>query len=165
MMLIEAEKRGAEWAIPLTYASSEDPKFFVPQNVYLLGMMNTADRSIAIVDYALRRRFAFIDIAPAFKHVGFADYLRAHKADEKLIQQIIFRMVEVNDKIEDDKDLGFGFSIGHSFFCSFPNGTRLDEGWYRRVVSTEIGPLIREYWFDKSKDEQDDIIARLLKPL
>ena len=82
-------------------------------------MMNTADRSIAIVDYALRRRFAFIDLKPAFVHSGFRDYLRLYGAEDSLIQQIKTRIGELNDQIEEDKDLGVGFTIGHSFFCSF----------------------------------------------
>jgi hypothetical protein len=165
MMLIEADKRGPEWAVPLTYARAADGKFFVPENVYLLGMMNTADRSIAMVDYALRRRFAFIDLKPAFEHPGFREYLRHHGAAESLVDQIKTRISELNEQISDDKDLGAGFSIGHSFFCSFHNGTQLDDSWYKRIILTEIGPLIREYWFDKTKDDQDLIIDRLLKPL
>ena len=79
-MLIEPDKRGIEWALPLTYSTDDDSRFFVPNNVYLLGMMNTADRSIAMVDYALRRRFAFVNLTPAFDDPGFEMYLRHHGA-------------------------------------------------------------------------------------
>ena len=59
MMQIEADKRKKQYAIKLTYSNEDDERFFVPENVYLIGCMNTADRSLAIVDYALRRRFRF----------------------------------------------------------------------------------------------------------
>src|SRR5262249_25683484 len=118
MILIEPDKRGVEWGMSLTYATDTDPKFFVPENVYLLGMMNTADRSIAMVDYALRRRFAFVALKPAFDHPEFETYLRNSGAENSLIQTIKARMAELNKKIREDKDLGAGFCIGHSFFCS-----------------------------------------------
>ena len=165
MMLIEPDKRGIEWALPLTYSTDDDPRFFVPKNVYLLGMMNTADRSIAMVDYALRRRFAFVDLRPAFDDPGFEMYLRHHGAEDSLIQAIKSRIGELNKNIREDKDLGSGFCIGHSFFCSFPEGTSLNETWYRRVILTEIAPLIREYWFDKTEDDLDATVERLLRPL
>jgi MoxR-like ATPase len=165
MILIEPDKRGVEWGMSLTYATDGDPKFFVPENVYLLGMMNTADRSIAMVDYALRRRFAFVELKPEFDHPEFEIYLRNSGAEDLLIQTIKVRMAELNRKIREDKDLGAGFCIGHSFFCSFSKGTLLNESWYRRVVRTEIAPLIREYWFDKTDEELDSTIERLTKPL
>ena len=145
MTLIETDKRGGDWALPLTYSTDDEPKFFVPENVYLLGLMNTADRSIAMVDYALRRRFAFVDLKPAFDDPGFETFLTKRGAELSLIQMIKARIGELNKSIREDKDLGSGFCIGHSFFCSFPPGMSPDESWYRRVIVTEIAPLLREY--------------------
>lgn len=164
MMLIENDKRGPEWALPLTYSNSnleKYPPFYVPQNVYLLGMMNTADRSLAMVDYALRRRFAFYDLKPAFNSEGFKAYLIQKGVNEAIVSHICSKMQQVNAEIESDKDLGPGFVIGHSFFCP-PSDINPDTAWLKRVINTEIAPLIREYWFDKSKAQQDAIIERLM---
>ena len=60
-MLIEADKRSKDYKLSLNYSPGE--KFSVPDNLYLIGTMNTADRSIAMVDYALRRRFSFITLS------------------------------------------------------------------------------------------------------
>ena len=101
MMLIEADKRGGGYAIPLTYADSGE-RFSVPENLYLLGLMNTADRSLAMVDYALRRRFRFVELPPRFDHQSFSDHLRAHQAPDELVTKIMKRMTELNQKIEAD---------------------------------------------------------------
>lgn len=150
MMLIEADKRGLEWAIPLTYAQSSDDCFHVPENVYLIGLMNTADRSLAMVDYALRRRFAFIDIKPAFEAPEFSDYLRELGVDSEIVARLIRDIGSLNHEIRQDKtNLGEGFCIGHSFFCpgsTYAGSLNLD--WYREVIRSEILPLLKEYWFD-----------------
>lgn len=162
-LLIEADKRGPAHAIPLTYARNGEEKFFVPENVYLLGMMNTADRSLALVDYALRRRFAFLDLRPAFHTPEFQSHLEDQGVEGFLIQQIVARMDRLNKHISaQQSQLGPGFAIGHSFFC--PQGTEenLDIDWYRSVIRTEIAPLIREYWFD-APDKAQDLIAELLQ--
>ncbi len=156
MMLIEADKRGSEFAIPLAYASGSDDKFYIPANLYLIGTMNTADRSLAMVDYALRRRFRFLTLRPEFASAAFEKYLEKNGVDRGLVKRIIERMRALNDAIAaDTKNLGPGYQIGHSYFCP-QNGIRPDESWYRRVVESEIVPLIQEYWFDDEKkvDEQ-----------
>lgn len=161
LMLIEPDKRGKKWAIPLAYASEPDDRFYVPENLYLIGMMNTADRSLAMVDYALRRRFRFVSLEPEFSGDAFQDYLRMKGAGEPLIQRIVKRMNALNTAIaEDTKNLGAGYRIGHSYFCP-PDGRSPDESWYRRVVELEIVPLIREYWLDDDK-RVDDHRAALL---
>lgn len=149
MMLIEPDKRGAEFAIPLTY--SEMP-FSVPENVHLLGLMNTADRSLAMVDYALRRRFRFVNLKPEFDQPAFAEHLKSHGATPDLISKIVAKMQKLNGKIEEDhKNLGRGFVVGHSFFCIPDSNAKGDETWYRSVIKGEIAPLIEEYWFDRPK--------------
>ncbi len=149
MMLIEADKRSADYAVPLTYSLDGEP-FHVPDNVFLIGMMNTADRSLAMVDYALRRRFAFVRLTPAFGTDQFSDFLLKAGVEEDLVNRIVDRLSELNRKIrEDRKNLGPGFEIGHSFFCPRDEDEQLDESWYKTVVRREIEPLLREYWFDR----------------
>ena len=161
MMLIEADKRGSEYAVPLTYSPDAEP-FHVPPNLSLIGMMNTADRSLAMVDYALRRRFAFIRLTPAFGTDQFSDFLLAAEVDEDLVNKIVDRLTHLNRKIrEDRKNLGPGFEIGHSFFCPQEEDELRDESWYRSVVLREIEPLLREYWFDRP-DQVDGEIKALL---
>jgi len=149
MILIEPDKRGSEYAIPLTYSEAGE-RFSVPENIHVLGLMNTADRSLAMVDYALRRRFRFVELLPQFDCAGFADHLREHQASDELVRKIVKRMTALNQKIESDyKNLGRGFTVGHSFFCITDPNTLADEAWYRSVIAGEIAPLIEEYWFDR----------------
>jgi len=148
MLLIEPDKRGPEWATRLSYAGKGEPDFYVPSNLYILGMMNTADRSLSVVDYALRRRFAFATMAPMFGSEKFRIHLIKHGVPEDLVSKITSRMGELNQAIEADRiNLGPGFRIGHSFFTP---SDPLDDAdvWYRRVIETEIYPLLEEYWFD-----------------
>ena len=162
MMLIEADKRGEEWAIPLAYSTGPDEKFSVPENVYLIGLMNTADRSLAMVDYALRRRFGFVELEPGFETDQFRDFLLARETDEQLLDRVINRLVTVNQKIaEDNANLGKGYRIGHSFFCALADGKALDLGLYRRIIRWEIEPLLREYWFD-TPEKAEDLVKELM---
>jgi MoxR-like ATPase len=150
MMLIEADKRGDEFAIPLTYSQSDDERFSVPDNVHIVGLMNTADRSLAMVDYALRRRFAFFRLEPAFESEIFADVLEKRGVPEELIGRIRKAMASLNKEISEDRTaLGPGFEVGHSFFVPTDGTDALDEIWYVSVIRGEIEPLLREYWFDQ----------------
>ncbi len=155
MMLIEPDKRGKDYAIPLAYSHDADEKFFIPENLHLIGMMNTADRSLAMVDYALRRRFRFITLWPEFDSAAFQQFLAAAGAGEDLVRKIVERMAALNEAIAaDTKNLGPGYRIGHSYFCP-GKGITPDESWYRRVVESEIVPLIEEYWFDNEQKVQE----------
>ena len=145
MMLIEKDKRGEK--IKLLYSNEW---FTVPQNVRIIGMMNTADRSLALMDYALRRRFAFFDFAPAFSSEGFKNYL-AEKDSPKL-EKLIATVESLNSTISTDESLGDGFRIGHSYFCTDDEVT--DE-WLKSVVEYEVIPLIKEYWFDEPTKVRD----------
>jgi len=162
MMLIEPDKRGKENAMPLAYSQDADDRFYIPENLYLIGMMNTADRSLAMVDYALRRRFRFITLRPEFASEAFRDYLIEAGADSALVKKIVTRMNALNEIIAaDTKNLGPGYQIGHSYFCP-RNGIIPDDGWYRRVIESEIVPLIQEYWFDneqKVKEQRSALLA------
>lgn len=163
MMLIESDKRREEFAIPLTYSRSRSDLFYVPDNVHILGLMNTADRSLAMVDYALRRRFAFVRLEPEFRSDSFSNVLLKAGAEEDLVERIITRMSDLNEQIRGDQNrLGPGFEIGHSFFCPQEEDSDIDDEWYRRIVKNEIEPLIREYWFDdpgKILDIVKDLLA------
>lgn len=161
MMLIETDKRGAKNAIPLTYSESDGERFSVPDNVYLLGLMNTADRSLALVDYALRRRFVFFSLEPALESTKFAAQLISAGGSDALVDEIRRGIGVLNKQILADGDLGEGFLIGHSFFCPSANDMPIGDGWYQAIVDTELAPLIREYWFDKKQPEIDAIIRQL----
>lgn len=163
MMLIEPDKRGSDYTIPLTYSDSSGERFSVPENVYLIGMMNTADRSLALVDYALRRRFVFFDLKPQLETDAFRNHLRARGASEPLISKIIGRIGKVNESIcNDRRNLGPGFAIGHSFFAPAKQAV-CDEAWYQGVIDHEIAPLLREYWFD-GRARAEELIEQLKRP-
>ena len=141
-MLLESDKRGV--ALQLLYA---DEKFSIPENLYIIGMMNTADRSLAMLDYALRRRFAFFNLKPAFESDGFKSYQKSINNDkfDKLIECI----KQLNLAIKSDESLGSGFCIGHSYFCDLDKfETHEFESSLTRIVDFEIIPLLSEYWFD-----------------
>ncbi len=155
MMLIEPDKRGREFGIPLAYASDPEDRFYIPANVHIIGTMNTADRSLAMVDYALRRRFRFITLRPEFSSSKFRQFLADRGAEPTLIEKVVGRMRALNGKIADDtKNLGAGYQIGHSYFCPV-KGVEPDDTWFRRVVDFEIVPLLQEYWLDDEQQVQE----------
>ena len=165
MMLIESDKRGPDWAIPLAYAETSDERFYVPENLYLIGLMNTADRSLAMVDYALRRRFVFADLPPGFHTEEFHDYLTDKGADPAFVDEIQNRLLQLNRKIGvDSANLGPGYAIGHSFFCEIPPDVKPDGDWFMRVIRTEIAPLLREYYFD-NPTQATALVEDLLRPV
>lgn len=138
LMLIENDYRGK--SISLAY---DDREFLVPKNLYIIGMMNTADRSLAMIDYALRRRFSFFNMEPGFKSEGFVKY-QENLANEKFTQ-VIEKIGKLNEEIIKDESLGRGFVIGHSYFC----GKEVcEQDWLESVIEFEILPMLREYWFD-----------------
>ncbi|MCB9707287.1 MAG: AAA family ATPase [Myxococcales bacterium] len=155
LLLLEADKRAEDWSISLAY-SKEGERFYVPDNVYIIGTMNTADRSLAMVDYALRRRFAFVDVPPGYRQDAFRNALERIGADSRLRDLIISRLTRLNEQIEADPNLGSGFCIGHSYFCRSPSRDP-DPEWYQRIVRTELKPLLREYWFDQPERAQDEV--------
>jgi 5-methylcytosine-specific restriction protein B len=161
-MLIESDKRGLENAIKLTYSESEADRFSVPENVFIIGLMNTADRSLAIVDYALRRRFAFFNLQPQLESSKFEAVITKAGGSVDLVKKIRARIGGLNQVIGNERrDLGPGFQIGHSYFCPVsPIST--DAEWYLNVINTEIKPLIEEYWFD-SPEKVDTLLAQLLE--
>lgn len=141
LMLIEFDKRGEN----LTLAYSEE-SFSVPENLYIIGLMNTADRSLALIDYALRRRFSFIRIEPAFESEKFIKTFN-EKFDNKF-SNIIEIIKKINEAIEQDKSLGAGFKIGHSYFCPNLKDRKGNKKDIEDIITYEILPLLEEYWYD-----------------
>jgi hypothetical protein len=149
MMLIEPDKRTSAWSVPLTYAMTGEAQFFVPENLYVLSLMNTADRSIAMVDYALRRRFAFWLLKPRIASTGFREMLTQRGIPTDVVDKLVDALERLNKEIANDTaNLGSGYQIGHSYFCQdLPEG--VDPAvWLRSVVETELAPLLDEYWVD-----------------
>jgi 5-methylcytosine-specific restriction protein B len=150
LLLIEADKRGPAHAMPLIYAQPGEPDFFVPENVYLIGTMNTADRSLAMVDFALRRRFAFFDIEPQFGD-DFFIYL-SEAFPETFIQRLQQGIQALNNTIKTDPNFGKGYCIGHSYFTNLPSeGDDYNPSaiqWFKDILDHEIRPLLHEYWYD-----------------
>ena len=138
-MLIESDKRGIE--LQLLYS---DEKFSVPDNVYIIGMMNTADRSLALLDYALRRRFAFYEMKPGFNTEGFRKY--CENLNNTKFDNLIQCVEQLNAAIAGDDSLGEGFCIGHSYFCNLKEA---NEQALFAIVEYELIPLLKEYWFDE----------------
>lgn len=138
LMLIEKSYRGTK----ATLAYNGLP-FSVPRNLYIIGMMNTADRSLAMIDYALRRRFSFFEMEPGFDTEGFIQY--QNSLNNETLNELIAKVKDLNREIALDKSLGRGFCIGHSYFCDCKSCT--DE-WLHSIVDFDILPMLREYWFD-----------------
>ena len=142
LMLIEKDYRGEK--LTLAY---KDEKFFVPKNLYIIGMMNTADRSLAMIDYALRRRFSFYDMRPGFESEGFQKY-QAALANEHF-DRLIEKVKELNRAIAADESLGSGFELGHSYFCG---QKAITDDWLHQVINYDLIPMLQEYWFDNRKE-------------
>lgn len=142
LMLIEKDYRGEK--LTLAY---KDEKFSVPRNLYIIGMMNTADRSLALIDYALRRRFSFFEMRPGFDTEGFEAYQKEKKNDR--FDALVELIKELNKQIEADDSLGAGFEIGHSYLCT---KNPISDQWLKAVVNYDIIPMLQEYWFDNKQE-------------
>ncbi len=159
MMLIESDKRDEKYALKLTYAEDEEDRFYVPENLHIIGTMNTSDRSLAIIDYALRRRFAFITLKPDYG-IAFRSFLEFKGVSNRMIEHICFSVTEMNRKIK--MDLGEGFQIGYSYFCTYNSGE--DEiTWWNDVLNFELKPLLEEIWFDDTNkaSEMTEQLSRI----
>lgn len=143
LMLIEADKRGEEYSADLIYSGDS---FSVPENLYIIGMMNTADRSLAMIDYALRRRFAFYTMKPAFDDPTFKS--QYENVSCEFFHKAIAAVENLNKVILSDSSLGAGFEIGHSYFCKKPE--EINDVLVKNIITYEIIPTIEEYWFDNA---------------
>lgn len=139
LMLIENDYR--DKTIQMAYS---DESFAVPSNLYIIGMMNTADRSLAMIDYALRRRFSFFEMKPGFETFAFKEHIKNIEDDR--IERLVGAIIALNKVIEDDDSLGSGFCIGHSYLCNIDDNTDLES-----IMEYDILPMLREYWFDNDE--------------
>ena len=176
-MLIEADKRAdplkdTQPSVQLLYRDPEKgvEEFSIPSNLYIIGMMNTADRSLALMDFALRRRFGFFELKPAFENHNFEAYKKSLNSQK--FERLINTIKEINEKIEKDPSLGSGFCIGHSFFCGLNEEKNNNDGSsnvdieakLESILKFEIIPLLQEYWFDDAdtvKDEKEKLMKAL----
>ncbi|MCI6371710.1 MAG: AAA family ATPase [Bacteroidaceae bacterium] len=142
LMLIEKDYRGKK--MTLAYSSEN---FDVPNNLHIIGMMNTADRSLAMIDYALRRRFSFFNLKPGFESNGFKE--RQGSLNNEKYNELVNRIIELNNEIAKDDSLGDGFEIGHSYLC-FKNAEEVTPEWLHAIINYDIIPTLQEYWFDNS---------------
>lgn len=165
LTLLEAGKRTPEEAIELCYPDPDGNQWpvYVPENLYVIGTMNTADRSIALVDFALRRRFAFVNLEPQFGNAWRTWVVERCGVDSGLVRDIEHRLMELNRQIIEDPRLGKQFLIGHSYVtppCHLEKDATRD--WFMQVAETEIGPLLEEYWFDSPKAAKE-AVGQLIK--
>ncbi|SMB94069.1 ATPase associated with various cellular activities AAA_5 [Hymenobacter roseosalivarius DSM 11622] len=148
LLLLEADKRGPDHAVRLPYSPPDATRFFVPDNLYVIGTMNTADRSLAPLDYALRRRFAFVKMQPE-SGARLQEFLAQKGVPALVITRLVARLTELNQAISDDADLGEDYQVGHSYFCQPPTDPATAESWLRLILEQEIAPLLDEYWLDQ----------------
>ncbi|OPL18835.1 MAG: AAA family ATPase [Candidatus Aegiribacteria sp. MLS_C] len=149
LTLLEVDKRTPDEALELCYPRNQDERIFIPDNLYVIGTMNIADRSIALVDLALRRRFAFIDLEPTLGDPWHDWVHRKWGIASAVLWDIERRINDLNNEISLDTSLGPQFRVGHSYVTP-PLGTVISDPreWFVQVAKTEIGPLLAEYWFD-----------------
>ena len=162
LTLLEADKRTPDEALELIYKRSPDERFFIPNNLYVIGTMNIADRSLALVDLALRRRFAFIDLEPTLGK-PWRDWVHSNCGIEiETLNEIEKRLVDLNITISEDTSLGSQFRVGHSYVTPpFQHQIEDSREWFRQVVDTEIGQLLDEYWFEdpeKSRKAKQELL-------
>lgn len=155
LTLIEATKRNERDALTLSYPRQEGERYYLPENLYVLGTMNVADRSLALVDFALRRRFSFETLEPQLNE-AWADHLRSKlpNDDAALVDEIRAKITALNERIAADSMLGPQFVIGHSFVTPAESQSK-GQDWFTGVIDTEIAPLLREYWFDNLQEAED----------
>ncbi len=163
LTLLEADKRSPDEGLELAYPDPDGQRrrVYVPPNLYVIGTMNIADRSLALVDFALRRRFAFAALEPRFNDAWFAWVTTRCGIDAASAREIQDRMTALNDRIAQDPELGRNFLIGHSYVT--PSQPVPDARvWFRQVAATEIRPLLQEYWF-ATPDKVDEAMEPLLR--
>lgn len=163
LTLLEADKRKEEEAIELAYRREAGERVYIPKNLFVIGTMNIADRSLALVDLALRRRFAFVSLRTQLNERWKSWCAQEAGIDAEAVAVIERLMTELNDEIEADRSLGAQFRIGHSYVTP-GQGKKIEDAkdWFRQVVETEIGPLLEEYWYD-NLDRAQSAKRRLLE--
>lgn len=164
LTLLEADKRNPDDALELSYSGPDGKNgpVYIPENLYVIGTMNLADRSLALVDFALRRRFAFVTLKPQFTDAWQRWIVEHRGIDGAFANTMKVRMESLNQEISGDAKLGPQFCIGHSYLTPAESvGVDETRAWFRQVVETEISPLLEEYWFDdpdKAQQERDKLL-------
>lgn len=165
LTLIESDKRSPKYSLELSYRREKNERVYIPDNLYVIGTMNIADRSLAQIDLALRRRFAFIDLKPELGDAWREFLIRNFGFQKLIVDKIQKRIVDLNDQISKDPRLGTQFCVGHSFVTpSLEMEIEDAQDWFKQVVETEIGPLLCHYWFD-DLDKAQNAKEALLKDL
>lgn len=163
LTLLEADKRTPDEALELSYRRADNERVYIPANLYVIGTMNIADRSLALVDLALRRRFAFINLQPLLGERWRRWVNQEFKLDENILLDIERRIIQLNTEIAKDTNLGAQFQLGHSYVTP-PLGANINDAkaWFRQIVENEIIPLLEEYWFDAPGKirEAEDILLK-----
>jgi Cdc6-like AAA superfamily ATPase len=154
LTLLEADKRNPNEALELTYQHQNEKGVFIPANLYVIGTMNIADRSLAMLDFALRRRFAFYHLSPHFGENWLNYVQEKHAFSPQQLQDIRHRIEALNQYISNDSSLGKAFTIGHSYFTC-PNQEMAAQDWFEHIVRSEIEPLLEEYWFGEPEKFSD----------
>ena len=157
LTLLESDKRSKSEALKLSYSRDASETVYVPDNLYLIGTMNIADRSLALVDLALRRRFAFLDLVPQF-NPAWSKWAKEHGSlTTEFVNDIRSRINALNDHITESPALGAQFVVGHSYLTPHENTPIPDANeWFRQIVTTEISPLLEEYWFDRPEKANEE---------
>lgn len=165
LTLLEVDKRTPSEALELSYRKEGDEPVYIPENLFVVGTMNVADRSLALVDLALRRRFAFINLEPTFGK-PWRDWVHTKASiDLAYLEKIEAKLESLNKEIASDDRLGAQFQVGHSYVTpAFDSDIKDVANWFSQVVETEIFPLLEEYWFDDPAKAQSQKTA-LLKDL
>ena len=163
LTLLEADKRNAASALTTIYSPDSEP-IYLPNNLYVLGTMNQADRSLAMVDMALRRRFAFVDLQPQFNE-RWLDYCSSECGyDREALATIGAKLSVLNERIAQDANLGRDYGVGHSFVTPRKSSKPLSREetcmWFDAIIDTDLAPLLREYWYD-----QPEVLEEALREL
>lgn len=164
LTLLEDSKRNASEALELAYRRHPNERVYLPENLYVIGTMNVADRSLALVDLALRRRFAFVSLEPSLNEQWQSWCKTSCGIPPDILGKIAARMTALNKQILDDKSLGAQFRVGHSYVTPRAEPIPDPAGWFRDVVETEIVPLLEEYWYD-APAKLAEAAAALREPL
>jgi 5-methylcytosine-specific restriction enzyme B len=155
LTLMEADRRNSDCSLELCNKKTPNERIYIPENLYVIGTMNIADRSLALVDFALRRRFAFVDLEPKIGKTWRDWVISQFGMESEIVSEIEKRILNLNDEIRTDSSLGRQFCIGHSFITP-PKGTTIisTREWFIDIVNTKIGTLLEEYWFDDREKAQ-----------
>lgn len=168
LTLLEADKRKRNEALALSYPRDTTERIFIPDNLYIIGTMNVADRSIASMDLALRRRFGFFALHPVFGKPWQSWVHKEYGVDGRFLADIAERLNALNETISDNELLGPHFRIGHSYVIPHSKDEVADPmEWFSQIVEREIGPLLEEYWFadiQRARDEKEKLLTGIPTP-